>query len=94
MAEFVMKNGFFEFNNQIKLQISWTATGNKCAPIYACIFTDKLKTESLETQRDKPFCWVRPIDDFFFIWTHGQEKLKVFFEDINKFYPDLKLTSN
>ena len=67
MAEFVMKNGFFEFNNQIKLQISWTATGNKCAPIYACIFTDKLKTESLETQRDKPFCWVRPIDDFFFI---------------------------
>ena len=29
MAEFVLKNNFFEFNNQIKQQISGTAIDNK-----------------------------------------------------------------
>ena len=54
---------------------------------------DKVETEFLETQTDKPFWWVRYIDDIFFTWTHGQEKLKVFLEDLNKFHPNLKFTS-
>ena len=41
MAEFVLKNTFFEFNNQIKRKISGTALGTKCAPTYVCIFMDK-----------------------------------------------------
>ena len=32
MAEFVLSNNFFQFNNQIKQQISGTAIGTKCAP--------------------------------------------------------------
>ena len=35
MAEFVLKNNFFEFNNRIKQQISGTAIGTQCAPTYA-----------------------------------------------------------
>ena len=73
-------NIFFEFNNQIKKQISWTAIGIKCAPTYAYVFMDKVKTEFLETQKDKAFWWVRYIDGIFFIWTHVQKKLKVFFK--------------
>ena len=53
---------------------------------------DKVETEFLETQSDKLFCCVGYIDDVFFIWTHGQEKLKVFWEDLNKFHPNLKFT--
>ena len=64
-----------------------------CTPTYACIFMDKVETQFLEKQTDKPFCWVRNIDDIFFIWTHGQEKLKIF-QKINKFYPNLKFTSD
>ena len=37
---------------------------------------------------------VRYIDDIFFIWAHGQEKMKVFLEDLNKFHPNLKFTCN
>ena len=59
MAEFVLKSNFFEFNSQMKQQISWTVIGTKFAPVYACIFMDKVETEFLETQRDKPFWWVR-----------------------------------
>ena len=59
MAEIVLKNNFFEFNNQIKQQISGAAIGTKSAPTYACIFIDKVETEFLEAQTDKPFWWVR-----------------------------------
>ena len=48
----------------------------------------------METQRDKPFWRVRYIDDIFFIWTHGQEKLKVFLKGLNNFHPNLKFTSD
>ena len=54
----------------------------------------KVETEFLETQRDKPFWWVSNIDNIFFIWANSQEKLKVFLEDLNKFHPNLKFTSD
>ena len=49
MAEFVLKNDYFEFNESIKQQISGTAIGTKFAPPYACIFMDKLETNFLKT---------------------------------------------
>ena len=42
MAEFVLKNNYFEFANKIKQQISRTAVGTKFAPPYACIFMSDL----------------------------------------------------
>ena len=66
MAEFVLKNNLFEFNGQIKQQISGTATGTKCAPTYACMYMDKMEGEFLEKQEYKPFTWLRYIDDNFF----------------------------
>ena len=68
-----MKNNVFEFNNQIKQQISGTAIGTpfgigtKFAPTYVSIFMDNVETDFLEIQRDKPFSWVRYIDGIFFI---------------------------
>ena len=59
MAEFVLKNNFFEFNGQIKQQISGTAIGTKYAPTYACIYMDKMEEEFLEKQDYKPFTWLR-----------------------------------
>ena len=44
MAEFALKNSYFEFNGSIKQQLSGTAIGTKFAPLYACIFMDKLET--------------------------------------------------
>ena len=50
MAEFILKNNFFEFNGNIKQQISGTAVGTKCAPTYACIFMGELEWTFLQTQ--------------------------------------------
>ena len=92
MAEFVLKNNYFEFNSQVKHQISGTAIWTKFAPPYACIFMDKVETEFLELESEKPFVWLRYIDDIFFIWTAGEEKLAGFLERLNKFHPNRKFT--
>ena len=92
LAEFVLKNNFFEFNNEIKQQISGTAIGTKFAPPYACIYIDKTETNFLKTQELQPFVWLRYIDNIFFIWMHGEAELKKFMERLNNFLPNLQFT--
>ena len=53
MAEFTLKNNYFEFNRKFKKQISGNTIATKFAPPYACIFMDQVKTEFLETQKHK-----------------------------------------
>ena len=52
--------------------------GTKFAPTYAPIFMDEIETNFLDTQYFKLLVWFRYIDDVFFIWTHGKEKLEEF----------------
>ena len=92
MAKFVLKNNFFEFKSKIKQQVSGTAIGTKFAPPYACIFLDKFETKFLATQVFKLRVWLRYIDDIFFVWTHGEEKLHDFLNGLNEFNPSLKFT--
>ena len=66
MADFVLKNNYFEFNGQIKQQISRTAIGTKFAPPYACLFLDNIGTVFLENQEVKPLVWFRYIVDICF----------------------------
>ena len=47
MADFVLKNNFFEFNGEVKRQKSGTSIGAKFAPPYAFIFMDTVETEFL-----------------------------------------------
>ena len=92
MAEFVLKNNCFAFNGEVKYQISETAIGTKFASKYASIFMDEIETKSLDTQEFKPFVWFPYIDDVFFIWTHGKEKLEKFLKNFNNYHPNIKFT--
>ena len=40
----------------------------------------------------KPWVWLRYIDDIFFVWTHGEEKLHDFLSCLNGFHHNLKFT--
>ena len=91
MTEFVLKNNFFEFDANVKQQISSTATGTKFAPPYACIFME-FDFYFLEMQTVKPLVWLRYIDETFLIWNESEEKLEEFLENLHNFYPNLKLT--
>ena len=92
MAEFVLKNNFFEFNGSFKQQVSGVAIGTKCAPTYVCIYMDEVEIQFLKTQERTSLVWFRYIDDIFFIWTHGKEHLETFLQELSNFNPDLKFT--
>ena len=93
MTEFVLKNNYFEFNGQVRHQISGTAIGTKFAPTYACIFMDEIENKFLETQEFQRLVWFRYIDGVFFIWTHGLDKLVSFRTEFDNYYPNIKSIS-
>ena len=84
MAEFVLKNKYFEFNEKLCKQISGITTGTEFAPTSFHI--------SFATQQLQPFIWLRYIDDIFFIWAHDEEQLNLFLKDLNEFHPNFKFT--
>ena len=92
MAQFVLKNNLFEFNNDFFQQVSGTAIGTKFAPPYACIFMGQIETKFLRTQSHQPMVWFRYIVNIFFIWTHGEEKLEEFMAHFNAFNPNIQFT--
>ena len=92
MADFVLKNNYFEFNGQIKQQTSGTAIGARFAPTYAYLFMDKVETAFLETQELQYLVWFRYIDDNFFVWTHGEQELQSFLHSLNELHNDIQFT--
>ena len=53
---------------------------------------DDLETKFLQSQSLQPLVWFRYIDDIFFIWTHGNDKLEKFLDDLNTFDNNIKFT--
>ena len=53
---------------------------------------DDVESKFLETQSLQPLIWLRYIDDVFFIWTHGEEKLQLFLTDLNNYNTHIKFT--
>ena len=53
---------------------------------------DDVERKFLETQSLQPLIWFRYIDDEFFIWTHGEEKLLLFLTDLNNYNPHIEFT--
>ena len=50
MAEFVLKNNYFEFDRNVYQQVSGTAIDTMFATLYACTFMDLLVNIFLETK--------------------------------------------
>ena len=71
--------------------------GTPMAPNYANIFMTKFETELIESYHQstgvKPLIWFRYIDDIFFIWCDGPEKLSEFLEYAQKFSDSREMKS-
>ena len=57
VAELVLRNNYFEFNEQYLKQIRGTAIGTKFAPPYAIIYMASLQEDFLKTLIKKPWLW-------------------------------------
>ena len=53
---------------------------------------DRLENELLQSQEFNRFVGYRYINDIFFIWTHGEEELELFLDELNKYNPNIKFT--
>ena len=53
---------------------------------------DEIKTKFLQAQEFQPLGWFRYIDDVFFIWTHGPDKLVSFMTEFNNCHLNLNFT--
>ena len=80
MADFFLKNNFCKFNGEVKQKFR-TAIG-----------MDEVETEFLKSYELKPFFWLHYIEDIFFIWTRGKEKVSQFLNELNNFHSNLKFT--
>ena len=93
MAELVLKNNSFNFNEKTLKQKRGTSIGTKFAPPYSTLFMVELEEEILEKVDNKPNLWWRYIDDIFFIWEHGEEKLRNSGETLNEIHLTIKFTA-
>ena len=66
--------------------------GTKVAPSYANLFMSELEEKFIETHTLKPKVWFRYIDDIFFIWEHGENSLKEWYEHLNNYHKTIKFT--
>ena len=69
-----------------------TAIGMKFAPTSANLFMTRLEERLLNASPDKPLVGMRFIDDVFFIWMHGEEKLKSLINYLNSSLKAIKFT--
>ena len=80
---FVLTKNSFHFNGKHYLQVSGTAMGTRVAPIYANRFMADFEERFVYKRDKQPLVWLRFIDDVFFVWTHGQQELTDFINEIN-----------
>ena len=52
-----------------------------------------LEEKLLAEAQDKPWVWLRYIDDIFIIWQRGEEKLREFFNLLNGAHESIKFTA-
>ena len=93
----VLKSNAFRFGTAIYHQVMGTAMGTPMAPNYANIFMTKFETELIESYHQstgvKPLIWFRYIDDIFFIWCDGPEKLSEFLDHAQNFSDSRRMKS-
>ena len=53
----------------------------------------ELEEKIIEKVDNKPYLWWRYIDDIFFMWELGEEKLRNFVETLNEIHPTIKFTA-
>ena len=92
-VELVLKNNIFNFNKKSLKQKRGTAIGAKFALPYSILFMPELEEKILEIVDNNPYLWWRYRDDIFFIWEHGEEKLRNFVETLNAILPTTKFTT-
>ena len=92
MIELILDNNNFSVGGgEHFIQVNGTAIGSKLGRNYACTYLGKWESELLGASENKPFLYLRFIDDIFGIWLHGEESLLKFHSMANSLHDQIKL---
>ena len=80
LAEIVLKNNIFQFNERTLKQLRGTAIGTNLPTICNFIYGWPFEVRILEDNEPQPRIWWRYIDDIFFNCGHGEDSFKQFIE--------------
>ena len=92
LAEVILKHNIIKFGKKIVTQKTGTAIQARFARCCSNLFMEKFEEKILRKVEFKPHLLWRYIDDIFFLWDHGIEKLKSFIHKINKTHSTNKIT--
>ena len=80
---YILKNNFFTFNNQIYHQKSGTSMGSKFSVRYANIYMYRKWIQLMASRTLQPCFQRRLIDDIIIIWEHGEDALNELYTYLN-----------
>ena len=93
LAEVVLNNNIFEFDENTFKQKRRIAIGTNFSPLYAIRFMADFEEKMLESFDKKSMIWWRYIDYIFFIREHCKESLNIFREQGNMFLSTIEFTA-
>ena len=79
LVKMILKHNYFELVSDMCHQLLGTAISTKFTPNYANNFIAESEEIFFKKLKFKPYLWIRYLDDIFYIWTEGLDKLKEFF---------------
>lgn len=88
MLRIILTNNNFCFRGDAFLQVQGTAMGCAFGPSYATIFLNDWE-EKVYSYHVQPFCWLRFIDDIFFIWNGDESSLFTFNSFVDSIIPSI-----
>ena len=92
LLDYTLRNNDFSFGEKQYLQTCGTAMGKRYAPGLARIYLNGWDIKATNDFKYKPEFWRRFLDDIFFIWKHGTEKLREFEIYLNTLIPGIEIS--
>lgn len=92
LLEITLRGNDFDFNGETYLQVCGTAMGKPDAPSQADIYLEEFDRLAQNGFDQHPDYLSRFLDDVFFVWIHGQQKLTLFQEYLNSLIEGIKVT--
>ena len=94
LLEITLRGNDFDFNGQTYLQVCGTAMGKPDAPSQADIYLEEFDRLAKTGFTEHPELLFRFLDDVFFVWLHGTERLLCYQEYLNTLIEGIKVTFN
>ena len=83
---------FFSFDGEFYEQTCGVTMGSLLSLVVANLFMEDFESKALTSSRLLPMLWKSFVDDTFVIWSHGKEKLELFFLHLNNQSSSIKFT--